>query len=107
MLQDLLWLASAKQQYNMQRSAGMAGLMGFLSLFFIVWKWDEWFYPVFQKLGFVDMAHRVGIVSELTALTTLSVLLLIAMVSFFFALIAFLLLFAIGTFFAIGNTKKV
>ena len=106
MLQDLLWLASAKQQYNMQRSAGMAGLMGFLSLFFIVWKWDEWFYPVFQKLGFVDMAHRVGIVSELTALTTLSVLLLIAMVSFFFALIAFLLLFAIGTFFAIGNTKK-
>lgn len=106
MLQDLLWLASAKQQYNMQRSAGMAGLMGFLSLFFIVWKWDEWFYPVFQKLGLVDMAHRIGLVSELTAITALSVLLLIAMVSFFFALIAFVFLFTIGTFFAIGNTER-
>lgn len=106
MLQDLLWLASAKQQYNIQRSAGMAGLMGFLSLFFIVWKWDEWFYPVFQKLGLVDMAHRIGLVSELTALTALSVLLLIALVSFFLALITFVFLFAIGTFFAIGNTKR-
>ncbi|WP_028393967.1 hypothetical protein [Bacillus cihuensis] len=74
MFADYLWYLGAKQQYNMAKSQGLAGLIGLLSVVLFVWKWDEWFLPIVDKLGLVDFAERIGIVHGLGAITVMNVI---------------------------------
>jgi len=91
MFADFLWLLGAKQQHDRQRELGLAGLFGLLLVIFMVWKWDSIFYPLFDKLGFVGFAERVGLISELPVMTVINILAVIFFLSLLFGISAFLL----------------
>lgn len=86
MLTDLLWFLGAKQQYDKQKQQGLAGLMGILFVIFMVWKWDELFYPILDKLGLVAMAGRVGLIHDLPVMTVINVIAMIFLLAIFFAI---------------------
>ncbi|MDQ0273488.1 hypothetical protein [Cytobacillus purgationiresistens] len=90
MLTDLLWLAEAKMQYRRQKSLGLAGFVGIISVIFLVWEWNDWFYPIFDKIGFVSFAERVGLVSDLSVVTVLNVVLVIFYLCLLYAAICFI-----------------
>lgn len=87
MLKDLLWLWDAKLQYERQKAQGMAGLLSLLFVIFAVWKWDEWFYPLFEKLGLVSFAKNIGLVSDLSVVTVVNVVAIIFFICLFIGLI--------------------
>jgi len=75
MLRELLWWIHAKQQYDMQKENGFAGLIAILSVIFIVWQWDNIFYPIFNALGLVNIFHNAGLINEnLTILSVINIL---------------------------------
>lgn len=78
MINDLLWLAAGKQQHDIQKSAGLAGVLGIITVILIAIKWQDWFYPLFKKTGIVDFAHRIGLVrDDFHAMTTINIILFI------------------------------
>lgn len=89
MLNDLLWLWDAKLQYERTKAQGLAGLVGILSVIFIVWKWEEWFYPLFEKFGLVRFAERADLVHEDPIFTVIHIVFIIFIISLFFSLIIF------------------
>jgi len=105
MLADLLWFLGAKQQYNMQKAQGLAGLIGILSVVFFVWKWEDWFYPAFDKIGLIDIAENTGLVSELDVLTVINVIAFIFFLCLFFACAAFSLILIGSLFMLLGSSK--
>lgn len=62
MLQDLLWLYGAKRQYEIQKEAGLAGLIALVSTFFIIWQWDNLFYPFFEAIGLIHLVSESGLI---------------------------------------------
>ncbi len=84
MLTELMWLYASKRQYEMQRENGLAGLIGILVTFLIVWQWNNWFYPILDMLGFVSLADRIGMITGSPILTTINVLGLIMVLIFIF-----------------------
>ncbi|MDX1806600.1 MAG: hypothetical protein R3267_06215 [Paenisporosarcina sp.] len=106
MLTDLLWFLGAKQQHDMQKEQGAAGLFGLLLVIFMVWKWESIFYPLFNNLGLVGMAERIGLVHELPVMTVINVIALIFVVSVFIALGAFGFVVIGGIFLMIGSSEK-
>lgn len=76
MINELLWMAGAKQQHDIQKSAGLAGIFGIATVLLIAIKWQDWFYPLFKKIGIVDFAHRIGLVrGDFHAMTTINIIL--------------------------------
>ena len=53
-----------KQQYDIQKSAGLAGIVGFLYILLVAVKWNDWFYPLFNKIGAVELANKLGLVAN-------------------------------------------
>lgn len=88
MLTELLWFWDAKRQYDLQKAQGMAGLMGILYVIFLVWKWEEWFYPLFNKVGLIGLAERTGLVHDLSVMTVINVITVIFLLCLAYALIA-------------------
>lgn len=62
MLQDLLWLYGAKRQYEIQKEAGLAGLIALVSTFFILWQWDNLFYPFLNAIGLIHLINSSGLI---------------------------------------------
>lgn len=78
MLDTLFTLINTKIQYEIQRRTGGVAILGFAIIFLMVWKWDEWFYPVFDLLGLAYIIRESGmVVNGLPALTAFNVLALI------------------------------
>ena len=89
MLNDLLWIYGTKRQYDMQKENGLAGLIGILVVFLIVWQWNNWFYPIFESVGLVSIANNVGLITGSAIHTTINVLgLIIGLIVIFFVLVA-------------------
>lgn len=61
MLQDLLWLYGVKRQYEIQKEAGLAGLIALVSTFIILWQWDNLFYPFLEAIGLVHLINVSGL----------------------------------------------
>lgn len=105
MLTQLLWFVHAKQQHDMQRAQGLAGLVGLLLVIFMVWQWDELFQPLLNAVGLVDFADRVGMVSELPIITVLNVIGVLFVLSLFIGLMTMAFAF-IGIVFSIFGATK-
>lgn len=50
MLRDFLWFLHAKQSYDMQKSNGLPGFLALIGVFVLMFKWDDWFAPIFFGL---------------------------------------------------------
>ncbi|MGF9977359.1 hypothetical protein [Viridibacillus arvi] len=72
MLTDLLWLAATKQQYENQKSTGLAGAVGLVLTLLICWQWDHVFQPIIHFLKLDAFAYRLGIVSDTTIHTVIN-----------------------------------
>ncbi|MGE7843573.1 hypothetical protein ACQKNX_22690 [Lysinibacillus sp. NPDC093712] len=94
MLNELLWLYGTKRQYDMQKENGLAGLVGILVTFMLIWKWNEWIYPLLNSIGIVSITRNIGLITGSPILTTINVLGLIMGL-----LVIFSVLLAIPTFF--------
>lgn len=109
MFADFLWLMGAKQQHDRQEEQGLAGFMGLilatLLSMFMVWKWDSLFYPIFNKLGFVGFAERVGLIHDLPLMTVINVFSVLFFILLFIGLGLALLVATTLISFAIGQTK--
>ncbi|MEV6689632.1 MULTISPECIES: hypothetical protein [Bacillati] len=64
MLSDLLWLYGAKRQYDIQKEAGLAGLIGVVATLFIIMQWDNLFFPFFNTIGLVELVNEAGLVDK-------------------------------------------
>lgn len=64
MLSDLLWLYGAKRQYDIQKEAGLAGLIGVVATLFIIMQWDNLFFPFFNAIGLVELVNEAGLVDR-------------------------------------------
>lgn len=105
MFTDLLWYLGAKQQYNNQVKQGMAGLLGILSVIFIVWKWDTIFLPILDKLGLVDYAYHLGLVHEMPVITILNVTSIVFIIALLISSGMFLIAVSATIIMIIGQTK--
>jgi hypothetical protein len=105
MLTDLLWFWDAKRQYEHQKAQGLAGLLSILFVIFFVWEWEEWFYPLFKKIGLVGLAMKTGLVNDLSVVTIFNVLAIIFLLCVAYALIALVgvMLGVLCIFFAFSN----
>ncbi|QPC47551.1 hypothetical protein [Mangrovibacillus cuniculi] len=99
MVNQILHYLHAKQMYDMQKNQGMAGLVGILSVLLIVWKWNDWFYPVLDSLGLVAFAERTGmlhpdmpVMSVINVVAVIVFLMLLVTVSAFLYLIGIMFL---------------
>lgn len=91
MFTDFLWYLGAKQQYQRQKELGLAGFIGLLFALFMIFKWDSIFYPLFNALGFVALADKLGLIhDELGIYTFLNIVVVIFYLSLFIALTLFL-----------------
>ncbi len=100
MLTDLLWFFNAKHQYENQKRLGLAGLIGLLLPIFVAWKWNDWFYPLFKKLGFVAFAERHGMISDMPIFTFLHIaaaVLAICLLALLGFIIVGMIMFIFGT----------
>lgn len=50
MFRDFLWFLHAKQSHDMQKSNGFPGFLALVVVFVIMFKWDDWFAPIFFGL---------------------------------------------------------
>lgn len=105
MLTELLWYLESKMQYRRQRQQGLAGLVGILLVIFFVWKWEDWFYPIFDKLGLVALAERTGLVHDLSVVTVINVIAIIVLLCIFIGLILLSLLIVGILLLALGFSK--
>lgn len=105
MLNELLWLWDAKLQYERQKAQGLAGLTAILSVILLVWKWDEWFYPLFENIGFVGLVERTGLVHDLSVVTIINVIAVIFFISLFIAATCFSVFFLGFLLICIGASK--
>ncbi|MFJ7890509.1 hypothetical protein ACIQYL_20830 [Lysinibacillus xylanilyticus] len=64
MLQDLLWLYGAKRQYDIQKEAGLAGLIGVIATLFIILQWDNLFFPFLNAIGLVELVQDADLVDK-------------------------------------------
>lgn len=106
MLNELLYYLGAKQQYEGQKSQGMAGLLFLAITFMLVWKWNEWVYPVLNWSGLVSLADRIGLISEYPQATLFNVLSMIFLLAFSFAVIL-AVVFAVGLLLAVLGSSKI
>lgn len=109
MFSDFLWFVGAKQQHDRQRELGLAGFMGLiltpLIVGFIMVKWDSFFYPLFDKIGFAEIAEEAGLVHDLPIMTVINVLLVGFLLLVFIGL-GIVSVFTIGMLLvAVGQTK--
>lgn len=51
MFRDFLWLLHTKQSYDMQKKNGLAGLIALAAVLLLLFKWNDWFAPLFFGLG--------------------------------------------------------
>ena len=93
MLSDLLWFLGAKQQYEGQKSAGLAGLLALILTFVAVWKWENWVYPVLKWSGLVGFADRLGLISESSHVTMFNVSSMVILLIFAYAILCFATVF--------------
>lgn len=67
MLRDLLWFVEAKQQYEIQRSSGLAGCMGLVVTFIVaaifILNWEFWL-NFADTIGLRAFAERVGLIRD-------------------------------------------
>jgi len=64
-MNNTLWpVISAKLQYDMQKNTRGAGIIGLAVFFLLFILWDDWLYPIFDALGFVQIAHNAGLVQD-------------------------------------------
>lgn len=106
MLTELLWALGAKQQHDGQKEQGWAGLLFIVLTILLVWKWNEWFYPVLDWIGLVGFADRVGLISQYPQATLFNVLSMIFLLAFSFALICCVIFF-VGAALAVFGTTKI
>ncbi|MDD1505078.1 hypothetical protein PVA17_20255 [Lysinibacillus sp. CNPSo 3705] len=110
MLNDLLWLYGTKRQYDMQKENGLAGIIGILVTFLIVWQWNDWFYPIFESVGLVSIAKKIGLNTGTPIHTTINVLgLIVGLILIFFILVAistFLILSMLNLFGSNFNSNR-
>ncbi|RKJ75063.1 hypothetical protein D7X33_18350 [Butyricicoccus sp. 1XD8-22] len=60
-----LWaVINAKVQYDIQKKARGGGIIGFALFLLVFIMWDAWFYPIFDKIGIVDIATNAGLVQD-------------------------------------------
>jgi len=50
MFRDFLWLLHAKQSHDMQKANGLAGFLALLFVILLMFKWNDWFAPIFYAL---------------------------------------------------------
>jgi len=105
MLRDLLWLWEAKMQYERQKAQGLAGLIALLTVILVMWKWNDWFYPLAKNFGIIDFLKRTGLWHENEVMTIINVLAVIFLLSLFIGLIAFGCVFLLGLIGIIFNSK--
>ena len=51
MFRDFLWLLHSKQSYDMQKANGLAGFVALVFVIVLMFKWNDWFAPLFFGLG--------------------------------------------------------
>ena len=106
MINELLWVAGMKQQYDIQKASGLAGIMGFLTILLIALKWQDWFYPLFKKIGLVDIAQSLGLVRDgVPAMTVIYITLFLAACILFVGLLSIALVFGGMLLMAFGQTE--
>lgn len=106
MINELLWLAGAKQQHDIQKASGLAGIVGILTVLFIAFKWQDWFYPLFKYIGAVDLAHRLGLVKDdYPAMTVIYIVLFLCTCILFVGILAIALLFGSMLLMLFGKTE--
>ena len=88
MLRDLLWIYEAKLQYERQKAQGMAGFIALLTVFLLMWKWNDWFYPLLDKLGFVSLTAKMGLRHESPVITIAMIVTVLLAIALTFALLA-------------------
>lgn len=93
MLNDLLWYLGAKQQYDGQKSAGLAGLLALILTFVTVWKWEDWVYPILNWSGLVSFANRLGLISESSHVTMFNISSMVILLIFAYAILCFATVF--------------
>lgn len=105
MLTDILWMIEARMQYERQKAQGLVGLIALISVIFMVWKWNDWFYPLFNKLGLVDLAHKMGLVHELPVVTVINVVWMIGAICFLICIFCFAITFIGFLLMLLGASK--
>jgi hypothetical protein len=105
MLRDLLWLWEARMQYERQKAQGLAGLVALLTVILVIWKWNDWFYPLAKKFGIIDFLKRTGLWHENEVMTIINVIAVIFLLSLFIGLIAFGSIFLLGLIGMIFSSK--
>lgn len=89
-MNTLFTLINAHVQYTLQKKSRGGRIIGIFLFLLILVKWDDWFYPIANKLGLVSIARESGLIQQTSVGTFFSVLAVI----FVFLLIATLLMFA-------------
>lgn len=106
MINELLWLAGAKQQHDIQKASGLAGIAGILTVLFIAYKWQDWFYPLLKFVGAVDLAHKLGLVHDgYPAMTVIYIVLFLCTCILFVGILAIALLFGSMLLMLFGKTE--
>lgn len=96
MLQELLWMYGAKRQYEMQKENGLAIFISAAIIIFMIWQWDNIFYPLFNSLGLVAIFKNAGLVNEnMVIITVINVVAMILLLSFIVAFLTALPMFFI------------
>lgn len=106
MINELLWLAGAKQQHDIQKASGLAGIVGILTVLFIAFKWQDWFYPLFKFIGAVDLAHKLGLVHDgYPAMTVIYIILFLCTCILFVGILSIALVFGSMLLMLFGKTE--
>lgn len=74
MIEEIFWYMGMKHQYKLQKEQGAAGLFALIATAFVIWQWDNIFFPILKKTGLVEVAEIGGLIdhsgSALTGLQT-------------------------------------
>lgn len=61
---NLFTLVNAQLQYTLQKNSRGGGIIGIALFLLIMVKWEDWFYPIANKLGLVKIAEESGIIQQ-------------------------------------------
>ena len=64
MLNQLLALYNVRQNYNIGKASGLAGLVAFIVIFLIGLGWDDIIYPLLTTLGIIDVLTESGVINN-------------------------------------------
>ncbi len=73
----LLGYAGYKSGEHIGKGSGKAGFFGAMALFIILFKWKDWFQPLFDQTGITNVLKDMGIVRDSTIETLITIFLFV------------------------------